>query len=89
MPLPPKRGSRSQPVVAQPTRDKGDMPLPPKRGFRSQPVVAQPTRDNGDMRRYRRRAVVEGACSQVTCVTTMSAWMYMDEENFAAAQNFY
>uniref|UniRef100_UPI003FEFEC03 hypothetical protein n=1 Tax=Candidatus Limisoma sp. TaxID=3076476 RepID=UPI003FEFEC03 len=46
-------------------------------------------RDNGDMRRYRRRAVVEGACRQVTCVTTMSAWMYMDEENFAAAQNFY
>ena len=24
-------------------------------------------RDNGDMRRYRRRAVVEGACRQVTC----------------------
>ena len=39
--------------------------------------------------RYRRRAVVEGACRQVTCVTTMSAWMYMDEENFAATQNFY
>ena len=46
-------------------------------------------RDNGDIRRYRRRAVVEGACRQVTCVTTMSAWMYMDEENFAATQNFY
>ena len=139
-PLPPKRGSRSQPVVghppetmatcryrrsavpevspwlAQPTRDDGDMPLPPKRGSRSQPVVgpAHPRRrrhaataearfrksargwpippettatrryrrsavpevstglaclprDNGDMRRYRRRAVVEGACRQVTC----------------------
>lgn len=39
--------------------------------------------------RYRRRAVVEGACRQVTCVTTMSAWMYMDEENFAATQNFH
>ena len=39
--------------------------------------------------RYRRSAVVEGACRQVTCVTTMSAWMYMDEENFAATQNFY
>ena len=46
-------------------------------------------RDNGDMRRYRRSAVVEGVCRQVTCVTTMSAWMYMDEENFAATQNFY
>ena len=46
-------------------------------------------RDNGDIRRYRRRAVVEGACRQVTCVTTMSAWMYMDEENFAATQNFH
>ena len=33
MPLPPKRGSRSQPVVGHPTRDDGDMPLPPKRGF--------------------------------------------------------
>lgn len=34
MPLPPKSGSRSQPVVAQPTRDKGGMPLPPKSGCR-------------------------------------------------------
>ena len=39
--------------------------------------------------RYRRSAVVEGACRQVTCVTTMSAWMYMDEENFATVQIFH
>lgn len=43
MPLPPKSGSRSQPVVAQPTRDKGDMPLPPKSGCRR-------SMQTGDMR---------------------------------------
>ena len=116
MPLPPKRGSRSQPVVDQPTRDNGDMrryrrravpevstglaclpetmatcryrlsavpevstglAIPPETmatcRYRRSAVPEVSTglaclpRDNGDMRRYRRRAVVEGACRQVTC----------------------
>ena len=92
MPLPPKRGSRSQPVVgpAHPRRRRHaataearfrksarGWPIPPEttatRRYRRSAVPEVSTglaclpRDNGDMRRYRRRAVVEGACRQVTC----------------------
>ena len=115
MPLPPKRGSGSQPVVAQPTQTTATrryrrsavpevspwLAIHPRqwrhaataearfqksaRGWPSPPEttatcryrrsavpevstgLACLPRDNGDMRRYRRRAVVEGACRQVTC----------------------